>query len=473
MIGIAMYTTILTLYKQGNSQRQIARLTGHDRKTVKRIVSRFVTSGIESSPVYERESKVRSWHKEIIGLLEKDLSYVRIKEELKLLGFTGSYSSLTRYMKKIKVNNNICIRFNTAPGEEAQVDFGEIGKRYDEVEKLRKAYVFNMRLSYSRKDYYEIVFDQEVTTWIKCHINAFRYFNGVPRILKLDNLKSAIIIANFYDPIYQVQYKRFADHYGFLPAPCRVGQPQEKGKTESGIKYVCGNFFAGRTFSSNKEMNEALNNWLEYKCNDRIHGTTKKKPNELFINEEASTLGLLPETEFDLSSWHKRKVAKDCHISLDNNYYSVPSLYAGKEVEISLGTDMVRIYAGGKSIATHNRAAGKGTFITNRSHWPEYKLYYPESKEYQDKCILEMQEIGEYASKMLSFVRERQKGGDWPRTIKGLLRLRKMYGDEILDKACMRALHFGIGNYSKIKEIIKNNCYDLPLPEAGGEYGII
>jgi len=462
-----MYTTILTLYKQGNSQRKIAKLTGHDRKTVRRIVSKYDSSGIESPKSCQKESKTSKWHEEILKLLEKDLSFVRISEELESLGFTGSYSSLTRYIRKIKISNKICIRFNTLPGEEAQVDFGDIGRRYDPDGKLRKGYIFNMRLSYSRKDYYEIVFDQKVNTWIQCHINAFKYFGGAPKVIKLDNLKSAIIVANFYEPIYQEQYKRFADHYGFLPAPCRVRQPQEKGKTESGIKYVCNNFFAGRSFNNNKEMNEALGKW-NIRCNNRIHGTTKKKPDELFNNEELGTLVKLPKVEFDLSSWHKRKVAKDCHISLDNNYYSVPSKYAGTEVEVLLGTEIVRIYAQGQMVAMHNRSTGKGLFITNRSHWPEYKLYYPESQEYQDKCVLEMQEIGEYGNKMLSFVREQKKSNDWPRTIKGILHLKKSYGNEIVDKACKRALHYGIGSYSKIKEIIKNNCYDLPLPEFGG-----
>lgn len=77
--------------------------------------------------------------------------------------------------------------------------------------KLRKAYIFNMRLSYSRLDYYEVVFDQKVNTWIQCHINAFKYFGGVPRIIKLDNLKAAIILANYYEPIYQEQYKRLKE----------------------------------------------------------------------------------------------------------------------------------------------------------------------------------------------------------------------------------------------------------------------
>lgn len=463
-----MYTTILTLHKLGTSKRQIAKSLNLDRKTVRRIISKYNECGMESQAPYEKGSKVFEWHDEVIKLLEKDLSFVRINEELQALGFSGSYSSLTRYLRKIKINNDICIRFHTLPGEEAQVDFGDIGRKYDADEKLRKAYIFNMRLSYSRKDYYKIVFDQKVNTWIQCHIDAFKYFCGVPKVIKLDNLKSAIIFANFYDPIYQEQYKRFADHYGFLPAPCRVREPQEKGKVESGIKYVCNNFFAGRKFSCHKEMVDALENW-NIRCNNRIHGTTKQKPDELFNNEEFGAMLSLPESEFDLSSWHIRKVGKDCHISLDNSYYSVPSKYAGTEVEISLGAEIVRIYASGQMVAIHSRSSSKGSFITNRSHWPEYKLQYPESPEYQDKCILEMQDIGEYGDKMLSFVREQQKRGGWARTVKGILHLKKVYGNEIVNKACMRALHYEIGNYSKIKEIIKNNSYDLPLHEFGGE----
>ena len=80
----------------------------------------------------------------------------------------------------------------------------------------------------------------------------------------------------------------------------------------------------------------------------------------------------LPEVEFDLSSWHKRKVAKDCHISLDNNYYSVLSSYSGTEVEISLSVETVRIYTQKQMVAIHIRTKGRGLFITNRSHWPEY-----------------------------------------------------------------------------------------------------
>ena len=121
MIKQAMYTTIITLYKQGISQRQIAKTTKTDRKTVKRIISRYIEDKVESPIGYERTSVLTFWHNEIVELLEKKLSYVRILEELQSKGCNSGYSALTRYIKKHNIKNTTCIRFHTSPGEEAQV----------------------------------------------------------------------------------------------------------------------------------------------------------------------------------------------------------------------------------------------------------------------------------------------------------------------------------------------------------------
>ena len=334
-----MYTTILTLYKQGISQRKISEITKVHRKTVKKIITRYEKEEIEIPLPYKRSSKMESWHKSIIELLSTKLSTVRILEELRLQGFDLSYQSLSYYIRKHKIKQNSCIRFHSDPGEEAQVDFGDIGRQYDASDKLRKAYVFNMRLSHSRLDYYEIVFDQKISTWVQCHINAFNFFSGVPKVIKLDNLKSGVIDSNFYEPIFQKEYKRLADHYGCLLSPCRIYSPQEKGKVESGIKYVKNNFFAGKKFSNNTEMNAELSKWLQ-KANKRIHGTTKEQPIELFKKYEISALIQLPTTNFDMSSWHFRRVSKDCHITLDNNYYSIPSKYINETVTVSLSANI-------------------------------------------------------------------------------------------------------------------------------------
>jgi transposase len=473
MIKIAMYTTIITLYKKAISQRQIAKLTKTDRKTVSKIIKRYKEEGLDEPVIYQRESILNLWHGEIVSLLEKSLSCQRIHEELRHQGCQASYSALTRYVKKHKIKDNSCIRFHTRPGEEAQVDFGDIGLQYTSEGKRVKAYVFNMRLSYSRFDYYEVVFDQTIKTWIECHINAFNYFAGVPEVIKLDNLKAGVIDANFYEPVYQKEYKRLAEHYGILLSPCRVYQPQEKGKVESGIKYVKNNFFAGRSFNSYTELEVALERWQE-NANMRVHGTTKKIPVELFAKEEKNCLKELPIEIFDLSTWHNRKVAKDCHITIENNYYSVPAKYITCDVLVQLSPKLVEIFsANNESLARHNRVLNeKGVFTTNPSHYGKYKKLCPGFIEYDEYCKKQMQDMGINCKLFLEFLRqEREK--DWHRTAKGIISLRKNYSDDLIDKACQRGLYYGIVTYSKIKNILQNNAVNLPLPECGGEYARI
>lgn len=461
MIGIAMHTTILTLFKQGYSQRAISRITKRNRRTVNKVINKYQTENIESPCPVKRVSKLDRYHNQIINYLEKDLSKVRIYEELtKNNNLNISYSSLSRYIAKITISKNICVRFHSDPGEEAQVDFGYSGIKPDPEGKMRKSWVFNMRLSYSRFDYYETVFNQKVETFINCHKNAFRKFGGVPQTVKIDNLKSAILQAGFYESIYQNLYKRFADHYGFYPLPCRVRKPQEKGKVESGIKYVKNNFFAGRKFKSYQDLNYQQSNWVD-KANNRIHGTTKEKPAILFLQEK-EYLGKLPIQDFKTGLIFIRKVNKDCHITLDNNYYSVPYEYVTKEVEAEIIDSLVKISFNNNQIALHIQAKGKGNFVTQTSHYPKFKYYHSKSEEYLSKYKEDMENLGEDSLSLFLLI-VKQNPREWYRVVKGILALKKHYEPQIINLACKRALYFSITSYSKIKSICKSGCYNLPL----------
>lgn len=172
-----MYTTILTLWKQGKSKSEISRITKKDRKTVQKVIKRYKETGGETSLLVHKESSLRKHHTEIISYRESELSGVRIYEKLQEQGCTLSYSSVKRYIAQLALKTKICVRFHSEPGEEAQVDFGYVGLMPDpKGDKKRKAWVFNMRLSYSRLGYYEVVFEQKVETFIQCHENAFRSF---------------------------------------------------------------------------------------------------------------------------------------------------------------------------------------------------------------------------------------------------------------------------------------------------------
>ena len=126
-----MYTTILTLYRSGMKIRKISRTTSIHRDTVRKIIKRYEKEKIEEPAIYKRESQIAKWHEEIVGLLSQNLSVIRTYEELKQKGLECSYSTLSHYVRNHKIKNNSCIRLHADPGEEAQVDFGDVGRRYD------------------------------------------------------------------------------------------------------------------------------------------------------------------------------------------------------------------------------------------------------------------------------------------------------------------------------------------------------
>jgi len=317
-----------------------------------------------------------------------------------------------------------------------------------------------MRLSYSRLDYYEKVYNQRVETFIQCHINAFNYYKGVPGRVKIDNLKAAILEANFYEPVYQRLYKQFTEHYGFDPVCCRVYHPNDKAKVECGIKYVKGNFFIGREFLDGNDVDWQLNYWQENTCNCRIHGTTRKIPKEVFFKEEKDKLRPLPLNEFKLAEVGTRKVYHDCHIYVEYNYYSVPFEYVGKEVEIELSNALLKVFYNGKEIAIHPKLEGRGNFSTIESHYPKYKRY--SNTEYQEKYQAKMCGVGGYAEQLFFRIIQRYPN-DWARPVQGILSLLKSYPKDIVDLSCKRALAFGVLQYQIVKRICANGSYNLPV----------
>jgi transposase len=458
MLEKAMQITIETLWKQGKSKSEISRVTGHDWKTVNKIIKSLQTG---KYPQKKPHPKILDKHKEqVLEFLEKGLSGVRIQEELNRLGVKVSYSAVKKYLSDIKKKQKISVRFHTKPAEEAQVDFGYVGLTPDNKGKKRKTWIFNMRLSYSRLDYYEKVYDQKVETFIQCHINAFNFFGGVPHYVRIDNLKAAILDANFYEPIYQALYKQFADYCAFGPIPCRVRQPQEKGKVEAGIKYVKSNFFSGRKFTNSNDVDRQLRYWLDHTCNTRVHGTTRKIPKEVFNAEEKDGLKKLPEKEFCIPKVGERIVYNDCHVYMDYNYYSVPFEYVGNTVEVGVENKLVKISYKGKQIAVHQKCEDRGSFITQESHYPKFKYYL--STEYQEKCQKKMKEVGEDAGKLFLLLIAKHPH-NWNRISQGILSLTKEHSKEIVNLSCKRALAFGVTKYQTIKNICTNGSYNLPL----------
>ncbi len=227
MYGMTHYQTIKTLLGRGQSERSIAEQLGIHRQTVRQIKERLASG--QGPPTYERASQLDAYESQVTAYVESKLTAVLIHERLQAdHGLDISYSTVQRFVKKIKAQRDSYVPLHSAPGEEAQVDFGYLGKFADASGKLRKVWCFSMVLSHSRYAYHEVVLDQKVPTFLRCHRNAFEYFGGVPQRVKLDNLKSGVIHPDFYEPILQQQYAEFLAHYRCAGVPCKVRKPSTR-----------------------------------------------------------------------------------------------------------------------------------------------------------------------------------------------------------------------------------------------------
>lgn len=464
MLGVPMHTTIITLYKQGLSKTHIAQDVGCDRKTVRKIIANY-EAGKE---VVEKKPHPSFWDgyaEYIESGLGKGLSLVRILDDIKINeDIPASYSSLRDYVKKaFPERKPSYMVLHAKPGEEAQIDYGYIGT-IPVGGKQRKAWVFVMTLSHSRYMYAEIVFEQSVRSFIRSHVNGFRYFGGVPRLVKIDNLKAGIIETDFYEPLAQRTYAEFSNHYGFLPFPCQIKKPRQKGKVERGIYYVKDNCFKGLEFDDFNAAHARIKSWLGDTANSRTHGTTQKTPKSVFDNVEKAALLPLPGEDFIFSKSRLVTGHSDCHISYARNYYSIPFTYIGMELKAIEINNLLKIYYKDKEIALHIvHYDTKGTHYTNKDHYPKGKNIT--SAELLSSYKGKMEEIGVGASEFFTRYEEGYKeNARFHRTLAGIVALRKKYPDAAVDQACRRACYYGNISYRAVKKICEAGFEALPLP---------
>lgn len=385
-------------------------------------------------------------------------NYIRLNEILCERGYKGSYSALIRYVGKNHLNQDkAIIRIETKPGEIAQVDFGYCGLIYDEDSgKEIKAYIFVMVLGYSRDAYYEIVKNQNVETWCTCHVHAFEYFNGVPRIIIPDNLKSAIVKASFTDPTVNRSYADLSRHYGFQVDPCLPGTPEHKGKVESGVKYGKNNFLPFRPLKNFTDANEQLARWNDATARVRIHGTTRRQPKELFEKYEQSALLPLNRERFEISVWKQLKVYRDIHIQFDNAYYSVPCELRGEHVWARKTASQVVIYHENTVVSVHF-PVGKGKRSTKKEHYPPDAFRYMQWDS--SYCLRKAEEHGAHTTAVVRRMLFEEPIRNL-RSAQNIIRMSDRYGSDKLERACERAVLFGNYTYHGIKNILKQNLED-------------
>ncbi len=286
MLGDEGWHMIRSLKENGMRISDIARELNMDRKTVRKyarskVVPKYKARGTGSK-------KINPYRDYIKGRIDKyNLSAVRILDEIRKTGYSGSYSTLKAYSHTLRKDRAITavVRFETEPGRQAQVDFGEFG-HIEIDERSRKLYAFSYILGYSRYRYAEFTTDISTQSLIKMHMNAFRYTGGIPSEILYDNMKQIVIDRKIRasESTFNQQFMQLSEYYGFNVRLCYPYRPQIKGKVERNIGYIRGNFFNGREFSSLSDMNAQCASWI-IEANGRVNATTGKVPKDTLMDE--------------------------------------------------------------------------------------------------------------------------------------------------------------------------------------------
>lgn len=434
-----------------------------------------VIAALPPRPAPQQLSTLKDWRPEVEALLEKRLGPQAIHDRLRLehADFRGSLGSLKRLAQRIRrergvLPEDVTIPVDTEPADVAQVDFGYAGKLWDSATGMpRKAWVFVMVLGHSRHQYAEVVFDQRTVTWLELHQRAFAALGGVPRVIVPDNLKAAVIRAAFGVsgvPELNRSYRELARHYGFRVDPTPPRSPEKKGKVESGVKYVKNNFLLGRHDQDIGEVNRELARWVREIAGVRVHGTTGRRPLEVFTAEEQAHLLPLPEKRYESVVWKRATVHADCHVHFERRLYSAPWRLINQEVWIRATPSTVAIYsAADERVATHSRN-GKKQRSTHDDHLPEGRaeLRHRSRSYWEERAERLGTDVGVFA-------REVFDSDDvllQLRAVQAIVTYLEKFPPERAAAAVRRASFYGSYTYQAVKNILTRALDLEPLPSS-------
>jgi hypothetical protein len=252
------------------------------------------------------------------------------------------------------------LRFETAPGAQAQVDFAHFKVVFDdEPSQIRIVWLFSLVLGHSRYLWARFCLHQDLETVLRCHIGAFEHLQGVPREILYDRMKTAVLGEPEGEAIvYNRSLLALAAHYGFTPRACPPYRAKTKGKVERPFRYIRQDFFLGRRFRNLENLNAQLRHWLDTVANTRVHGTTARVVAEHFAEERPSLLPL-PAGVFNATLKLERRISHEGMVSLDGNFYSVPDGTRARAVEVHILAQEIRIFEDGRLLAVHPVLEGR------------------------------------------------------------------------------------------------------------------
>lgn len=483
---------VIRLHRMGESVRCIARQLAMGRNTIREYLAVVSQAGLLEGPVDalpERDvlaglvreheaagevivSTVDAWRDEIVRLRRQGAGPTAIHDHLRVNqpDYAGSLSAIKRLCLRLERDEgpeatDVALRVETPPGDVAQVDFGYAGKRYDPLRGiLRKSWVFVMTLGFSRRAYCALCFDQKVATWIRLHIQAFEHFGGVPRVIVPDNLKAAVVRAAFCvddDPLIQRSYRELARHYGFQVDPTPPRSPEKKGKVEAGVRYVGGNFLKTWKSIDIVEDQSALERWTKEVSDQRVHGTTARRPIELFEEAERTALIPLPKARFEIVIWKVARLHSDSHVQVDGAFYSAPWKYLHQDLWVRCTKASIAIWHGEVHLWTHSKLP-RGGRSTVPEHLPEYRRDLRERSRghWEERA----RKIGPEVEALVAAVFAADDVLTQLRRVQAIVTHLETFPKERARNAARRALHFGCLEYRGLKNILRQGLDLEPLP---------
>ena len=351
------------------SKKSIARSLELDVRTVRKILRQKHPTRYKRSNT--TESILAPWedfiHERLVSV---GYCAQSIYEELQGMGYAGSYDTVRRFVQPLRKEATVeaTVRFETPPGRQGQADWGQCWTSLGG--KKSKIHLFVMTMGYSRRMFARGTFDEKLPAFIQCHIEAFDNFGGLPHEILYDNPKTVVLSRDFEGSRieWNSTFWDFATYYGFRPRPHRPYRAQTKGKVESGVKYVK-RFLRGKAFDSLEHLNTTLMNWITNVADQRVHGTTHRRPAEMFVEEQGLLIAHHGKAAYKTQQRAVRHVARDCMVSFETNRYSVPFKFAGKLVEVHGEKDFILIYHKSDLIVSHRRCTGAYQNLVDRMHY--------------------------------------------------------------------------------------------------------
>lgn len=368
-------------------------------------------------------------------------------------GFGSGYQSVLRFVRVLRGSMAPQARaiIATAPGEECQVDYGTGPMVRDPLTgKYRRTRLFVLMLGCSRKSVRLLVFRSSTRVWAELHEKAFRRLGGTTRIVVLDNLREGVLSADIYDPQLNPLYRDVLAHYGVTALPCKVRDPDRKGKVESGVAHAQKTPLKGKRFESLEEAQAYLDHWEEHWADTRIHGRTKRQVAAMFA-EEKPLLQQLPLEPFRYYQYGKRTVHIDGCVEVDAAYYGAPPGWIGRQVDVQWDAMYVRLLdpRTGQLLREHLKQK-RGTHRIRDEDRPR------RTPPHTLRLLERAHKAGKNIGTVCDVIHQRQ-GEAGLRRIMGLLALAKKYGCAATEEACAAALELRVAEYRFVRRYLERS----------------